>query len=367
MGNIEGKAIDISGYGLTLSNSEVHHTGGGGVYLSGGDRTKLAPAGNKIVNNHFHHISSTLLTATPAVQISGVGTTVAHNLIEQTANAGIVIYGNNHLVEKNELHHQCLGCADCGAIYASGDWSIRGNTIRNNYVHDVIGYGLESVDIAANRVTFKSPKEGRGIYIDDGASGFEIQGNILSNPGDIGIQINGGRDNNIRGNYISTSNSAIWILNRERYINWATLQTRLAESAYQSPEWRNAYPALAVPMHRPQWPEGNRVSQNIMVSDNPGSDSVFLRYDTPAQFTTISENIIWSTTGVVKVRNELLGDQASRISSWQEWVASGVEKSSLSADPCASISNKSLVLCPASPAKDIKFEPIPNDIGLSAR
>ena len=50
-----------------------------------------------------------------------------------------------------------MQASDCGAIYSGRDWSWRGNVIRNNYIHDIIGYGMKSVDVAKNQVVYQSP------------------------------------------------------------------------------------------------------------------------------------------------------------------------------------------------------------------
>jgi len=363
--NVGGKAIEIwLGTNFLLSNNEIHHTGGGAVYIMGGDRSTLISSGNIIDNNYFHDIASTVLTTAPAINVNGVGAKVTHNLIEQTSNTGIVIYGNNHIIEKNELHHLCLGSADCGAIYSSADWTLRGNIIRNNYIHDIIGYGLESVNLANNTVTFSSPINARGIYIDDGASGFEIAGNILENAGVFSIHINGGRDNNIHDNFVSTSNFAILIDNREAKIYWPLLQARLAASPYQTAIWMDAYPQLALPMNNYKWPEGNHVEENVLVSTSSNAASPFLKYFIPAASTTIANNIIWPKSGGITVISELIGLQPYKVLTWPNWVSRGVEKSSIYADPCVSIINKQLITCETSALNNISFSNVPSDIGL---
>jgi len=187
---VAGKAIDLSnGTNLLLSNNEIHHTGGAAVSISGGDRVTLTSGGNVIDNNYIHDVASTLLTVAPAISISGVGAKVTHNLLEQGSNTGITIYGNEHLIEKNEIHHFCMQSADCGSIYTAGDWTYRGNIILNNYIHDIIGYGMSSVDVAANTVTYKSPIDARGVYLDEGTSGYEVAGNIFENAGYIAIHV----------------------------------------------------------------------------------------------------------------------------------------------------------------------------------
>jgi len=191
----------INSQNVQLSNSKIHHLGGQGVSVSGGDKNTLQSSGNTIHNNYIHHVSTKILTYAPGITVAGVGTKITHNLLEQGAGNAITFSGNDHLIEKNEAHHFCLLSSDCGAIYTGRDWSSRGNVIRNNYIHDIIGFTITSVDLVKNQIISKSPSTARGIYVDDGGSGFDISNNILENAGDYSLQIGGGRDNKITNNY----------------------------------------------------------------------------------------------------------------------------------------------------------------------
>ncbi|WP_446809612.1 right-handed parallel beta-helix repeat-containing protein [Methylomonas sp. 2BW1-5-20] len=116
--NIDGKGIEIKGgHYVKLINSSIHHTGAHGVVVSGGDRNSLNSAEHLIHNNHIHHMGTTILTYSSGIEANGVGIRITHNLLEQGAGSAILITGNDHLIEKNEIHHFCLQAADCGAIY----------------------------------------------------------------------------------------------------------------------------------------------------------------------------------------------------------------------------------------------------------
>jgi parallel beta-helix repeat protein len=362
--NIGGKGVVIeSGQNVQLKNSKVHHTGAQGVVVSGGDRNSLQAAGHVVQNNHFHHMGTTLLAYSPGMEVNGVGVKIAHNLMEQGPGIAIWIKGNEHLMEKNEIHHFCLQSSDCGAIYSGRDWSARGNIIRYNYIHDIIGYGLKSVDAAKNQVVYQSPHGARGIYLDDGASGFEIKGNIIENPGSIGIQLGGGRDNKIINNYINTDGYALWVDNRWPTYNWASNQKALDESPFKNSIWQQKYQELATPMHNKKWPEGNRIEHNVIVGSNQ-KDST-LRYFLPKVSTIIANNLVWSASGKFDLEYEILEFKSKGLANWAKWTAMGVENDSIFADPCISISNKRLITCPDSPVKKIGFQTLPVDIGIN--
>lgn len=363
--NIGGKGVElIKSQNVQLNNSKIHHVGADGIdVVGGGDRTTLQSSGNIIHNNYIHHMGTTLLTNSPAIRLAGVGMVATHNLLEQGPGPAILLTGNDHLIEKNEVHHFCLQTADCGAIYSGRDWTYRGNAIKNNYIHDIIGYGMNSVDVANNQVVYKSPNFAVGVYLDDGASGFEISGNIFENAGQRVIQLGGGRDNKIINNYFNTNDYAIYIDDRWPTFNWYTLINLLNSSPFKTAIWQQKYPELAAPMHNYRWPEGNKIEHNVIVTTKEWGGS--LRYHSPIDSTVIGDNVVWSTKGTLMTDFKIMEtNKYLSPAPWAQWIAEGIEQGSIVADPCVTISNKKLTTCPGSPANNIGFVPIATDIGL---
>lgn len=362
--NIGGKGFDISySQDLVLKNSTIHHTGGDGADISGGDRATLTAPGYVIANNYIHDVGTTLMTYTPALMISGVGFEVSHNVLSEGPGTGLLIVGNDHLVEKNEIYHFCMQASDCGAVYSGRDWTYHGNIIRNNYIHDILGYGLKSMDTVNNTVNYASPADARGIYLDDAASGFNIQGNILENIGSRAINIGGGRNNSIINNFIKTDSYAILIDNRWADYAWSLNLNALNKVPYRSTLWKSKYPDLAAPMNNYKWPEGNRIERNVIVSTKANGSS--LQYSIPFDSTIINDNIVWNTNNKIAVDYKILESaKAAGGAQWSQWVAQGIEVNSIIADPCATVTNKQLKTCSGSPVATIGFEPIPDDIGL---
>ena len=362
--SIGGKGMEINGgQNVQLSNSKIHHTGAQGVVVSGGDSNTLQASGHVIDDNYIHHMSTVVMTYTPGVEVNGVGVKVTHNLLEQGPHNAIKFTGNNHLIEKNEVHHFCLQTSDAGAIYSGRNWSWRGNVIRYNYIHDIMGYGMKSVDIANNQVVYQSPNWTHGVYLDDGMSGVEVSGNIFENVGSQAIFINGGRDNIITNNYFKTNTRAIGIDHRDYSANQITLDN----SPYKTSIWQQAYPRLATPINNEIWPEGNQVERNIIVSTNVVDSS--LMYRLPNASTIIANNIIWSPTGIFKVSYKILDNLDTPYNfmvdkPWATWVAKGVEKGSVVADPCVTIVNNQMTTCSPALLSGKGFVPLPTDIGL---
>lgn len=358
-----GKGVEIKGgQNVQLRNSIIHHTGFTAVSVSGGDKLSLKSSGHEIYNNHIHHLSTVIMSYTPGIEINGVGVKVTHNLLEQGPHNAITIAGNNHLIDRNELHHFCLQTADAGAIYSGRNWSWRGNVIRNNYIHDIIGFELQNVDMAKNQVSY-SAAGARGVYLDDGVSGFTVIGNIFENAGAIALQVGGGRDHIISNNYFKTSGYAIWLDTRGREYDWSKNQAYLDESPYKSKLWQKAYPELAKSMHNKIWPEGNTIERNIIVTDKPSGTS--LRYHVPKDSTVIRNNLIWSTIGLPSVDYEILElNKNGGGAAWTQWLAEGIEQDNVVGDPCVTINHNKMLTCAGSPIKDIGFKALPTDIGL---
>lgn len=360
--SVGGIGVNINGgENVQLSNSKIHHTGAAAVTVSGGDIKTLKSSGHVIHNNHIHHMSTVIMTYTPGVEVNGVGVSVTHNLLEQGPHNAITFTGNNNLIDKNEIHHFCLQTSDSGAIYSGRNWSWRGNVIRNNYLHDIFGYGMKSIDVAKNQIVYESPGWTRGVYLDDGMSGVEISGNIFENIGSEAVFINGGRDNIITNNYFKTNTRAIDIDHRDYSQNQKTLD----DSPYKTPLWQQAYPALTTPINNKIWPEGNQVERNIIVSTNVVDSSMVYRL--PMESTTIANNIIWSPTGNFLVHYKIL-DSSNPVflgdKPLSQWIAQGIEQNSIVADPCVTIVNKQMTTCSGSPVDTIGFTPIATDIGL---
>jgi len=365
--NVGGKAIE--GYAtnnITVTNSHLHDAGRGGVLLYGGDRPTLQASGNLIHNNIFHDYDTVLYNYAPAIEIGGVAATVSHNLVKNAFGNGIVMAGNDHLVEKNEITNICQKSGDCGSIYASGrDLTYRGSIIRYNYVHDVTGYMLNGVTLNITNNVIQYMNEGaRGIYLDDAVSGQTVYGNILVNSGYIDIQLGGGRDNRIENNVIKTNKYAILVDQRGAYFDWSALKNSLSTMPINTTVWLEKYPKLGAPINNEKWAEGNNIQHNIVISGK--ADGRSLQYTLPKATNTIGSNLVWHTARNFKVDYKILDTATAKGAAlWTDWLNQGIEWGSLYVDPCLDISGSTInFTCTDSPVSKIGFKPIPIDIGL---
>lgn len=241
-----------------ILSCDIAHTGEGGIFLGGGDRRTLEPGENFAVNNRITDFARWVRTYRAAIEVDGVGNRVAHNVITDGPHVGILLKGNDHLIEYNEVARVCTETIDAGGFYMGRDFSERGNVIRYNLFHD-IGIGSPPNDI-------------NGIYLDDCSSGTRVYSNVLYRTG-RGVKVGGGRDNSITNNLFIDCDPAVHI--DARGLNWmkgyfdgsnTLLFDRLHAVRGAQPPYSRHYPELAQLLSdESAVPKGNRVTQNIRV------------------------------------------------------------------------------------------------------
>ncbi|MFW6133343.1 MAG: right-handed parallel beta-helix repeat-containing protein [Planctomycetota bacterium] len=307
--DIGGDAVRVEGgRGCTVRGCHIRYPGRGGVSLSGGDRETLTPGEHVVADNHIHDFSRVDRTYTPAVKVDGVGNAVRDNCIHDAPHNGIQLWGNDHVIEGNELHHLCLETGDVGAFYACPrDWTHRGTVIRGNFIHHISGPGR----IGA-----------MGVYLDDMTSGFTIVGNVFYKA-ERAAFIGGGRDNRIEGNLFVDCDRAIHV--DARATNWARfhvepvgpapaggklLPDKLRATPIDSPPWRRRWPELLDLLgDEPARPKGNVVRRNVIIGENWDDIS-----DDARPLVELSDNEIETGWRAVQVSRF---DDPSELDDWQ--------------------------------------------------
>jgi len=244
------------GVGHAVRGCEIHDVGEGGVMLSGGDRAGLVAAGHVAENNHVHHYARLQRTYRPAVEVKGVGNRVLHNHIHHAPHNGILLNGNDHLIECNRIHHVCQETGDVGAFYMGRDWTMRGTVVRHNLFTDLVGPGHLGA---------------MGVYLDDNASGITVVGNVFVRASRA-VLIGGGRDNVVENNLFIDGAPAVEI--DARGLGWAAsmvapggiMRQRLDEMPWRTPRWTARYPGLAALLdEEPTAPRRNVIRRNVSV------------------------------------------------------------------------------------------------------
>ncbi len=257
--NIGGEGVSLSGKNSTVFGCHFYQIGRGAVICSGGNRTTLAPGLNCVLNNDIHDYGRIQRIFACGVSTSGVGNRIAHNRISDAPHMGIYFGGNDYLFEYNEIYNVCYESNDAGAVYAGRNWTMRGNVIRYNYLHDLCGF---------------EKKGCVGIYLDDMFSSADIYGNLFVNVTRAAF-IGGGRDCSIINNIFVDCHPSIHV--DTRALGWAHKQAddwiaeaekkgTLAGINYNKPPYSVKYPKLVnILNENPAAPVGNLIEKNIVV------------------------------------------------------------------------------------------------------
>jgi hypothetical protein len=254
----DGAVIINGGVQNGVSGCDIYNTGGFGIMIEAGDRKTLSPGKCFADNNYIHHIARLKRVYNPGITINGAGNRISHNLIAHVPHMAIGFMGNDHLIEYNEIDSACYESNDAGAIYTGRNWTMRGNIIRYNYLHDISGF------------------EGKGcvgIYLDDAFSSADITGNIFRNV-TRAMMIGGGRDNHVLNNIFINCLPAIhvdarglgWMRNEHipGWIKEAEDSGTILGIAYNKPPYSIRYPKLSDILNdEPRAPKGNVISNNI--------------------------------------------------------------------------------------------------------
>ncbi|MBT3377531.1 MAG: hypothetical protein HN742_12380 [Lentisphaerae bacterium] len=260
------------GHNVRVAGCDIHNLGFGGIILSGGDRETLTPSGHVAENNHIHHLSHVVRNYTEPLLLKGAGNRASHNLIHHIPHIAVRFYGNDHIMEYNEIYQVAYETSECGVFYTGYDWTARGNVIRYNFLHHIDGVG-------------GSP---RFAHLDDSASGTELHGNV-SYMMSAGPAVCGGNENLIHDNLFIECESAGSIgprgqddmsrdANGEVVADRSTmgygLLKRLRRMPWQTPPWSTRYPKLAELFTRDPIaaPWFNAMTRNVIVGGERGID-----------------------------------------------------------------------------------------------
>lgn len=258
--NVGGAAVSVTdSFASGVYGCDMYQMGKGGISLSGGDRTTLAPDNMVADNNHIHHYSRWTRVYNAAIAVNGVGNRASHNLIHHAPHAAILFGGNDHVIEFNEIYNVCEESNDAGAIYTGRDLTMRGHVIRYNYMHQITGFEHRGCV---------------GVYLDDMFSSATIFGNIFHQV-TMAAFIGGGRDNTIENNIFVDCSPALHI--DARALGWAGYHAdgwikdyqekgTVCGIAFNKPPYSERYPQLVNMMEdEPKAPKGNVIARNICV------------------------------------------------------------------------------------------------------
>jgi hypothetical protein len=344
--------------------NDIYDTGAEGIVLQGGDRRELRAARNFADDDQVYRFGSVVECYRPGISVSGMGNRAAHNLIHDGPHAGVIIAGNDNLVEANDLYRLCLDSSDCGAIYTGRDWSFLGNAVRFNRVHDISGHRFARLDSWSEVVTYEEPGWVHGTYLDDAIGGVSVIGNEFFRVGGNEILVGGGHENVIEGN-VFVGGDAIHVDNRWKGYDYSQNERMLDSMPHASAVWRRHYPHCSDPRKEKEKPIGNVIRHNVFALPS-GDHRPLATYEIPPDGNLIDDNLLWSEQTDARLDVRLLGvDAKARPVSWVEWRRLGFDRNSLVANPrFVAPSLDDFRLAPGSPAFKIGFRAPPLRPGL---
>ncbi len=382
-----GDGIAIQGGSCSgATGNDVHDTGGGGISLTGGDRPTLVDGGHFALNNHIYRYGRLVKCYQMGVHVFGVGNRVAHNRIHDAPHTAILIHGNEHLIEYNEIYDVALEGSDTGAFYIGRDWSARGNVVRHNVFHDIYGYGFEGGDENAGIWRYETPHGAWPVYLDDCASGTTVFGNVFYRCAMGALHLGGGRDNVFANNvivecYPAVHTDARWdeFFTEDSDGGVATYMRNLMESVnYREPPYSERYPELIDHYDDDvRVPRRNAIRNNVVWYEDddivgfwamhrkPGGSVLWQLQNFDASTMMIDSNLVWHCDQPVRVEQSPYMQDGSTVG-WDEWQAMGFDTGSRIAEPLfVAPGRDDYRLRENSPAFEMGFEPIPMErIGL---
>ena len=240
------KGCDLTGLGET------------GISLIGGDRKTLTAANLLAEDNHIWAYARWCRTYHPAIFLEGVGNHATHNWISDAPHQAMLVNGNDHVMEYNDIANVCTETGDAGAIYMGRDTTMRGEIIRFNRFRNL----SPKVNTDGNFT------EVMGVYLDDCWAGTTIFGNIFDMRGD-GIMLGGGRDNTIANNVFIDCHPAIHFDGRGKgwaakyFASWEFTR-KMAFVNPSNPPYSTRYPKLAnIQSVDYAFPAGNAIDSNV--------------------------------------------------------------------------------------------------------
>jgi hypothetical protein len=283
------------GFRNGVNGCDIYNLGAGGIRIEAGDRKTLMSAGCFADNNYIHHTARIKRIYTPCISLYGVGNRATHNVMAHVPHMAVYFDGNDHVMEYNDISDVCYESNDAGAIYAGRNWTMRGNVIRYNYLHDISGF------------------EGKGcvgIYLDDAFSSAEVTGNVFKHV-TRAMMIGGGRDNTVSNNIFIDCVPSLHVDARgmgwmqdmtDAWIQEAGEKGTILGATYNQPPYSTKYPKLPLMINdEPRAPKGNIISHNICSGGNWDQPSGFWGMsieDKARPYLVMEDNMVAPGTGV---------------------------------------------------------------------
>ncbi len=216
-----------------VKSCDIYDVGATGITINAGDKVTLSPAGNFAINNHITRFANKIRAFSAAIYLYGVGNIAANNKIHNAPFSGLQYYGNDHVMEYNEIYDISHEAGDVGGINTGADYTDMGIIIRHNLFHHLHGPGNGNC---------------RAVYLDLPGSNATIYGNIFCHV-DMGVFFNSGRDNRVENNIFINCHPSInnydWPHKNYFYQGGAwKIWEKMMMYKYDQPPYSEKYPIL---------------------------------------------------------------------------------------------------------------------------
>lgn len=262
--NLGGMAVRMAGTAHSVVSCDIYDTGAGGIAMSGGNRKTLTPSTCFVRNCDISRVNRWYKTYRPCVSVSGVGNRIEHCDLHDCPGQAILVSGNDHLIEYNEMGRLVGEMSDQGAIYMGRNPSHGGNIFRYNFFHHtesthVGGYGNS------------------GIFFDDGDSGQYVYGNVFYRCGSNGaVKYHGGQFNSFVNNVVIDCPLMIryQLWNQKKWDEFLASDQQqeqlLRQVDVRTEPYKSRYPRLAAIFETPYSREKQTEGRNYVTSaDDP--------------------------------------------------------------------------------------------------
>ncbi len=152
-------------YDMDIKGCVFDNMGVSSIWLLGGNTDTLTPSNNVIEDCYFYSAANRYLFA--AIVVAGTGVTVRQNTITHARQHAITFYGNDHIIEQNEVYDVIRDVGDAAAIYQGRQHLYRGSVVRRNFLYDIAPTDPLLVSGTV------------GIYMDDTQLGNTVEQNII--------------------------------------------------------------------------------------------------------------------------------------------------------------------------------------------
>ncbi len=217
-------------YNMDITDNVFYNTGSSAIHINGGNIDTLTPSKNVVANNFISKFSQNVHW--DGVVVAGVGTKVQNNHISDAPYYAIRSYGNDHVIEYNEVYDVIKNSNDAAAIYSGASSIARGSVIQYNYLHDL--------------KTWKDTKNDweYGVYLDDCQQGHTVRYNIITDVHE-GTMSNGAGNYTFEGNTVVNTSLGMKFGYNANAVPSASVRTDVENRIYDKDLYYAKYPALS--------------------------------------------------------------------------------------------------------------------------